>query len=131
MKLTRLLRLMMVVCCLAALPLYAKNTKPSNRMMRVYDDATRLASLLRDVQTTANISGDVWKTVVNEANALSNRIYGNTAGNSQARAAARDLRMHVREMRAAALAGDAAGARTHASQALPFALTLIDWSMQK
>lgn len=131
MTLRRSLRWMVVVSCLAALPLFAKTATTSNRMTRVWEDSTRIASLLRDVQTTANVSAATWKTIGNEANALTNRIYGNTAGSSQARAAARDLRMHVREMRASALAGDAAGARDHASQALPFALKLVDWSMQK
>jgi len=128
MTLSRSLRWMLIVSCLAALPLVAQTSK---RTTRVWNDATRLAALLNDAQTNANLSANTWKVIANEANALANRIYGNTAGNSQARSAAKDLRMHVREMRAAALAGDAAGAKSHASQALPFAYTLIDWSMQK
>jgi hypothetical protein len=94
----------------------------------VYNDATRLAALLRDAQTTVSLSAASWRTIANEANALANRIYGRTAGNRTARAAARDLRTHVREMRTAALKGDAAAARDHANQALPFAYTLIDWA---
>lgn len=125
MTLTRSLRWILIVSCLAALPLYAANR------MRVFNDATRLAALLNDAQTGSNLSADTWKVIANEANALANRIYGNTAGNSVARSAARDLRMHVRQLRTAALAGDAAAAKSHASQALPYAYTLIDWSQAK
>jgi len=114
----------------------ATKKKTTHRMSgsaktRIYNDSTRLASLLQDVQSNANVSEAMWKTVANEANALANRIYGYTSGNATARAAARDLRTHVREMRTAALAGDAPGARSHAGQALPFAYTLIDWSAPK
>jgi len=45
-----------------------------------------------------------------------------------ARAAAKNARMHVREFREAAMNGDAAGARDHASQAMQFVTQLIDWS---
>ncbi|HEX9162543.1 MAG TPA: hypothetical protein VF980_12625 [Thermoanaerobaculia bacterium] len=95
---------------------------------RVYNDATRLAALLRDAQTTVTVNGDVWKTVGNEANSLANRLYGNTSGNSTARTAARELRTHVRGFRDAAMGGDAAGARDHASQAMQYVTQLIDWS---
>lgn len=95
---------------------------------RVYADASRLAALLDDAQTNITVSSDVWKVVANEANSLANRLYGSTAVNATARAAARDARVHVRKFRDAALAGDAAGARTHASEAMPFVTQLIDWS---
>lgn len=114
----------MVVLVLIALPAAAAN-KP-----RVWNDATRLGALLHDVQArNITFSEAVWRTVANEANMLANRIYGNTAGDSTARAAADDLRDHVREMRTAALAGNAAEARRHAALAQPFAHRLIEWSM--
>lgn len=95
---------------------------------RVYNDGTRLAALLRDAQSNINYSDAVWKAISNEANSLANRIYAGTVGNKAAHAAAIDLRKHVREMRAAAMKGDAAGARSHAGMALPFAYTIIDWA---
>jgi hypothetical protein len=107
---------------LAAMPAFAANKA------RVYSDATRLAALLNDAQTTITVSSDVWKVVANEANSLANRIYGATGGNATARAAARNAREHVRQFRDAALAGDAAGARTHATEAMEYVTKLIDWS---
>ena len=93
----------------------------------VWNDATRLSALLHDAQANVNVSADVWRTIGNEANSLANRLYGHTAGNSTARALARDARMHVREMREAALAGNATEARRHAAEALPFVNKLADW----
>ncbi len=95
---------------------------------RVYADASRLAALLDDAQTNITVSSEVWKVVANEANSLANRLYGSTAVSATARTAARNAREHVRKFRDAALAGDAAGARTHASEAMPFVTQLIDWS---
>lgn len=95
----------------------------------VWTDTTRLEALLTDAQTNVNVSPAAWKVVGNEANMLANRIYAHSSGNATARSAARDLRTHVREMHSAAMAGDAAGVRTHASMALPFADKLVDWSM--
>jgi hypothetical protein len=112
----------------AALPMFAKGT---NAKMRVGADAARLSTILHDVQTSVNLSEGTWKVIVNEANTLANRIYGHTAGNKNARRLARDLRMHVREMRKAALAGDAAGAKSHAGEALPYAHQLEDWAAGK
>lgn len=120
--------LLAVALIVALVPLDVSAKPKSKSKMRVSNDATRLASILQDVQANINVSSDAWRTVVNEANSLANRIYGNTSGNATARAAARDLRMHVREMRKAALNGDAAGARQHAREALPFAYTLDDWA---
>lgn len=101
----------------------------SNAKQAVWSDTTRLAALLRDAQTSVRVPEATWRTIGNEANTLANRIYGHTAGSATARAAARDLRMHVREMRTAAMKGDAEGARHHASEAMPFAHTLITWAM--
>jgi len=95
---------------------------------RVHNDAARLAALLRDVQGNIPYSDATWKAIANEANTLANRVYAGTVGNKAAHAAARDLRTHVREMRSAAMKGDAAGARSHAGMALPFAYTVIDWA---
>jgi hypothetical protein len=134
-----------VIGCLAVAPLFAQTTtttttttktktkRPTatasvSMKTRVNNDATRLAALLSDAQTTITVNADVWKTVANEANSLANRLYGDTSGNATARAAAKNARMHVREFRDAALNGDAAGARDHASQAMQFVTQLIDWS---
>jgi hypothetical protein len=108
-----------------------KSTHTSSAAMkqRVNADASRLAGLLSDAQTTVSVNPDVWKTIGNEANSLANRLYGSTSGNATARKAATSARDHVREFRKAALAGDAGGARDHASQAMPFVVQLIDWSM--
>ena len=95
---------------------------------RVYNDSTRLAALLRDAQTNINYSDAVWKAISNEANSLANRIWAGTAGNNDAHAAAKELRSHVRQMRDAAMKGDATAARSHANMALPYAYTIIDWS---
>jgi hypothetical protein len=94
----------------------------------VWNDATRLEALLTDAQTNVNVDGNSWKRVGNEANALADRIYAHASGNPTARSAAGDLRTHVRELRGAAMKGDAAGVRTHAGLALPYAYKLVDWS---
>jgi cytoskeletal protein RodZ len=95
---------------------------------RVWNDATRLAAILTDAQDTkVTFSADAWRVTANEANMLANRIYASSGGRSPAG----DLRKHIREMRDAALKGDADGARSHASLAMPFATQLIDWSMPK
>lgn len=95
------LRWMMAALFLIAMPLAA-------------DDLTRLQAILLDAQNDkVTISSDVWRISSNEAVTLANRIKGGSAAQS--------LRMHVKEMRSAALKGDAAGARSHAAQALPFA----------
>ena len=98
---------------------------------RVWNDGTRLAALLHDAQTSVSVNANVWKTIGNEANTLANRLYANTSGNSTARGLAKDVRMHVREFRTAALAGDAVEARKHASEAMPFLTKLVDWSAPK
>lgn len=95
---------------------------------RVWNDATRIAGLLHDMQVDVPVSAVMWRTIANEANVLANRLYARTSRSAEARRAATSLRKHVREMRAAALIGDAAAARKHAGEALPFAYRLIDWS---
>lgn len=95
---------------------------------RVFADSTRIAAILEDTQGKATIDAPAWKRIANEANALANRIYADTTGNTTAHKAARELRTHVREMRTSALKGDADGAKSHAALALPFAYQLIDWS---
>jgi hypothetical protein len=94
----------------------------------VLADASRLGTLLEDVQTNANVPAATWMSVSHEAEVLANRIYSNAGGHQKAHAAAKDLRMHVREMRSAAKKGDGAGAKSHASEALPFANQLADWA---
>lgn len=118
-----------LLCLLAVALMTFPALAQSKTKMRVEADATRLAALLQDVAAkdiTVNEAG--WRTIANEANSLANRLYGYTSGNKTARAAATSLRMHVREMRKSAMAGDAAAAREHARQAMPFATKLIDWS---
>jgi len=113
-----------------AIPAFAQSHAKSSSASktRVYNDATRLAALLQDAQTTDNVEATSWKVIANEANALANRLYGYTGGSATARAAARDARTHVRQFRDAAMNGDAAGARTHATEAMEYVTKLIDWS---
>lgn len=118
--------LLWLLALVIAVPLFAQSA--TARKAKVAADVARLASLLQDVQATATVQAGAWKTIGNEANVLTNRIYANTAGSPEARAAARDLRLHVREMKNAAMKGDAAGAKDHAQQALPAAWKLVDWS---
>lgn len=93
-----------LVILFAALPVFA-------------NDVSRLQAILLDSQNQkVTISADAWKVTANEANALANRIAA-----SSKKKAARDLQTHIREMRNAALKGDADGARSHAGMALPFA----------
>ena len=95
------LRLLMILLCSVAMPLAA-------------NDLSRLQAILLDAQNDkVTISSDVWRVSGNEAVTLANRIKDGSA--------AQNLRMHVRQMRDAAVKGDAAGARSHASQALPYA----------
>lgn len=95
------LRVMMILLCAVAMPLAA-------------NDLSRLQAILLDAQDDkVTISSDAWRVSGNEAVTLANRIKGG--------AAAASLRTHVKQMRDAALKGDATGARDHASQALSFA----------
>ena len=101
-----------LVILVVATPLFAQS--------KMANDLSRLSAILLDSQNTkVTISADAWKVTGNEAAALANRI----AANSKQKAA-RDLQMHVREMRNAAVNGDAAGARAHAEAAMPFVYQL-------
>lgn len=106
-------------------------SKSSSSSQAVWTDATRLAALLSDSQGKVAINAAAWKVVANEANTLANRLVARSGGNATARKAASQVRTHVREMRTAAMAGDADGARTHAGMALPFVYQLIEWSAPK
>lgn len=136
------MRSVIVLGCLLALPMFGQTTTTTETTTttktkhvthhatasrtRVWNDATRLAALLSDAQNDKTTFSDTtWKAVANEANMLANRIYAGSGG----RAAARDIRTHVREMHAAALKGDAAAARSHAALALPFVYQIVDWAM--
>ena len=152
MSITRRLQLAVLGACLALVPAFAqaqmtktttttttKTTVHSSKKHmatgatsreRVRNDSSRLAALLSDAQNTVNFDANTWRVVANEANMLANHIYA-SAGTKAARALATDLRTHVRQFRDAAMNGDAASARTHASEALPFAYQLIDWSSAK
>jgi hypothetical protein len=120
--------LSLVVASLVAIVPTSIDAQSSTMKTRVWTDTARLATLLSDVQTTVPLSAGTWRTVANEGNALANKVYGHAGGNTAARALATDLRTHVREMRTAAMAGDAAEAQRHAREALPFAFQLIDWA---
>lgn len=94
-----------------------------------YDYATRLASLLADTQGKATMSAASWKVIANEANALANKLYASTSGKN--RTAAKEARTHVREMHAAAMKGDADGAKSHAGMALPYVYKIIEATAPK
>jgi hypothetical protein len=108
-----------------------KKTTSASSKQSIWNDATRISGLLQDAQTNVNVPASTWTVVSQEANTLANRIYGHTTANTTARKSATNLRTHVWEMRKAAMAADAAGARQHASEAQPFANELIDWSAAK
>lgn len=112
-------------CLIAALPAAAQS---ASMKTRVWTETAALATLLSDVQTNVTLSGSAWRTIANEANARANKVYARTSGNKAARGLATELRMHVREMHKAAMKGDAAEAKRHAREALPFAYQLIDWA---
>lgn len=112
-----------------------KTTHPSTHhttsgtTSRAFDYSTRLASLLADTQDKATLSAASWKAVANEANALANKLYASTSGKN--RTAAKEARTHVRELHAAALKGDADGAKSHAGLALPYVYQIIDATAPK
>jgi hypothetical protein len=114
----------LLVLCLVLVPVFAFAAKHE----KVWNDATRLAALLSDAQQNVNLSPETWKVLANEANMLANRIYAGASGKT-AKAAAKDLRTHVRQFHDAAMNGDAAGARQHAGEAQPFVYQIIDWAM--
>ncbi|MGZ4779672.1 MAG: hypothetical protein ACXVIJ_08480 [Thermoanaerobaculia bacterium] len=124
----KVIGLTLLSLCVTFVPVTASAAQSSRQ--RLWTDATRLAALLSDSQKNVNFDANTWHVVAVEANMLANHIYAN-AGTKASRALATDLRTHVRKFRDAALNGDAAGARTHASEALPFAYQLIEWSAPK
>src|SRR2546426_88360 len=104
-----------------------ENKVSTKKIARINSDVNRLESILVTAQNSAIAFPKPTLTkVANEANSLANRIWANAhkLPNRAAVAAARDLRMHVREMHNAAEKGDAAGVRLHAGQALTFATRL-------
>ncbi|MGH9458369.1 MAG: hypothetical protein ACRD2J_12120 [Thermoanaerobaculia bacterium] len=119
-------KVVLLVALLALLvPAAASAQEMSPQMERVFDDVTRLQATLVDVSSDHDFSDAVWRTVVNEANMLANRIFAGTRGwRAESADAARELRTHVREMRQSALAGNEAEAKEHARLALPFANTI-------
>ena len=156
--LSKTLRCLLILACAVLLPLYAQTSKPvppgtanetvgtkpsthhnmhpahtaakAKSKARLHDYAASLGALLADTQGKATLTADAWKKIGNEANALANKTYAaaSASGDKTAKKAAADARGHVREMREAAMKGDADGAKTHAGMALPFVYTLIDWS---
>ena len=94
-----------------------------------YEYATRLAALLQDTQGKATLNADTWKKIANEANALANKLYASTSG--KWRTDAKEARTHVREMHAAAMKGDADGAKAHAGMALPYVYKIIEATAPK
>ncbi len=143
MSVKTLSRWILAAACVGVLPLYAQTTTTSSTTatttktvtrhhkaktsVSASADATRLAALLQDTQANVTLSDATWKTVANEANVLANRLYLSTHG--AARKAAGEARTHVHEMHAAALKGDAAGAKSHSGLALPFVYQVIDSTM--
>lgn len=121
----RMFRFVSVLLLLVALPLFAADRKAD-----VYAHATKLATILQDAQTSANITSPAWKSVANEAHYLTNMLMSDT-GVHDAHELARDARTHVRLMRTAAGNGDAATARAEAKAALEPVTKLIDWSAPK
>jgi hypothetical protein len=99
----------------------------ASRIARINMDVNRLESLLATAQNSTVVFAKPTLTrVANEANSLANRIFANTRKirRADAAATARSLRMHVREMHAAAAMGDAPAVRVHAGQALSLAVRL-------
>lgn len=100
---------------------------PANRIVIINNDVNRLESILATAQgTNVVFAQPVLVRFGNEAFVLSNRIVVNTNALRRANAmnAARALRLHIRELRAAALRGDVVAVRLHAREALPFAIRI-------
>jgi hypothetical protein len=89
-----------------------------------HEYATRLAAILDDTQGKATLSAAAWKSTANEADALANKLYASTSGKD--RIEAKNARTHVREMRTAAMKGDAEAAKTHAAKALSYVYKVIE-----
>jgi hypothetical protein len=100
---------------------------PANRVVIINNDVNRLESILATTQgTTVVFAQPTLIRVGNEANVLANRIVSNVVviRNPNAISAARSLRTHIRQLRAAAARGDAAAVRLHAREALPFVVRI-------
>jgi hypothetical protein len=98
----------------------------TDRAVRINNDVNRLESILATAQNApANLSLNRTAT---EADILANRILNNVRttlkGRPDALNAAKQLRMHVREMRKAAASGNVVSVKMHAREALPFALRI-------
>jgi len=111
------LAVLLLMLCLTAMPLAANNAV-------LYDNATRLASLLADTQDKATISAASWKSIANEALTYTGRLYLNRGPKTDADVKA--ARKHCLEMHDAALKGDADGAKSHAALALPYVYKIIE-----
>jgi hypothetical protein len=109
--------LLLLVLCLTAMPLAANNAV-------LYNNATRLASLLADTQDKATISADSWKKIANEALTYTGRLYLNRTAATGTDV--KEARKHCLEMHDAALKGDADGAKSHAALALPYVYKIIE-----
>ncbi len=100
---------------------------PANRVVIINNDVSRLESILATAEgTTVILPQPTLIRVGNEAFVLANRIVVNTRALHRANAlsAARQLRMHILQMRAAAARGDAVAVRLHAREALPFVIRI-------
>lgn len=108
----------------AAKTVHRKTMRAVHHGSSTHDYAARLASLLADTQGKATLSRASWKAIANEGDALANKLYASTSGKNHV--AAKDARTHVRQMHAAAMKGDADGAKSHAAEALPYVYRIID-----
>jgi len=108
---------LLLMLCLAAMPLAANNAV-------LYENSTRLASLLADTQDKATISADSWKRIANEALTYAGRLYLNRTPKTDTDV--KEARKHCLEMHTAALKGDADGAKSHAARALPYVYKVIE-----
>jgi hypothetical protein len=100
---------------------------PANRIIIINNDVNRLESILATTQgTTVVFAQPTLVRFGNEAVVLANRIVVNTSALRRANAmsAARLLRMHIRQLRAAAARGDVVAVRLHAREALPFVVRI-------
>ncbi|HYS55270.1 MAG TPA: hypothetical protein VER58_16055 [Thermoanaerobaculia bacterium] len=100
---------------------------PANRIVITNNDVNRLESILATTQgSTVVFAQPTLIRVGNEANLLANRIVSNVIviRNPVAVSTARTLRMHIRQLRAAARRGDAVAFRLHAREALPLVVRI-------
>jgi hypothetical protein len=99
----------------------------ANRVVIINNDVNRLESILVTAQGTPVIfTRPTLVSVGNEAIVLADRLVVNTSALRRANAlsAARLLRKHVRQLRAAAARGDATAVRLHAREALPLVVRI-------